>query len=101
MSEIQTGKWGAKEFFARWMREGVATAAGLLTLLVSGKAITPSTFGSWEDLWLWITQLALVGAAGFVAGLASSLGKLLRVKKEDKDEGNTDVQGVNVAPQGQ
>ena len=97
MSEIQTGKWGAKEFFARWMREGLATAAGLLILTVSGKAINPGTFGSWGDLWQWITQLALIGVAGFVAGLASSLGKLLRVKSEGNDEENTDNSGAGLA----
>ena len=98
--EKNIGKWGAKEFFARWMREAVASGAALLAFVVAGTALNPNTFGSWGDLALWIEKLALVFAAGFIAGLASSLGKLIRVEKEGNDEENTDVSDNNVAPQG-
>lgn len=96
-----TGKWGVKEFFVRWMREAFASGAALLAFAVAGTIISPTTFGSWGDLALWIEKLVLVFASGFIAGLASSLSKLIRVKKEENTEENTDVSDNNVASQGQ
>ena len=98
--EQTTGVWGAKEFFIRWMREAIASGAGLLAFAVAGTALNPSTFGTWADLGLWISKLALVFAAGFIAGLASALNKLLRVRKEGKDEETEKDSGSGTAPQG-
>lgn len=76
-------KWGIKNFFIRWMREALASGAALLAFVVAGTALDPMGFGSWGDLWAWITKLALVFASGFITGLASALSKLIRVKKEE------------------
>lgn len=74
-------KWGIKEFFVRWMREALASGAALLAFVVAGTALDPMGFGSWGDLWAWITKLVLVFASGFITGLASALSKLIRVKR--------------------
>lgn len=100
MNEIKIGNWGAIEFFTRWIREAVASGAGLLLLAVAGTTLNPSTFGTWADLGLWIEKLALVFASGFIAGLASALSKLIRVRKEGKDEGNTDVSNISDTQKG-
>lgn len=76
-------KWGIKNFFIRWMREALASGAALLAFVVAGTALDPMGFGSWGDLWAWITKLCLVFASGFITGLASALSKLIRVKKEE------------------
>jgi pheromone shutdown protein TraB len=89
-------KWGAKQFFIRWMREAVASGAALLAFAVAGTTLNPSSFGSWGDLWAWITKLVLVFASGFIAGLASALSKLIRVKKEDNAV-NSDVSDIGAA----